>query len=205
MSNPPHDDQLSLASKSQAEQGDKTPDFPAALCVCCPHCLSRSAIAAGDTWAEAACPSCGSKLMAADGASSRSAVDSIAATPGMTLGHFELVEQLGSGGFGAVWKARDVQLDRIVAVKIPHQGRLGREESEKVLREARAAAQLRHPNIVSVHEVGLLGDEPVHRQRLHRRGTAGSAGWPSGRPSHRDAAALCAKIAVALDHAHEEA
>ena len=75
-----------------------------------------------------------------------------------TIGHFELTEQLGFGAFGSVWKARDTQLDRTVAVKIPRKGQLTPDETQKILREARAAAQLRHPNIVSVHEVGLEGD-----------------------------------------------
>ena len=120
----------------------------------------------------------------------------------MTLGHFELLEQLGSGGFGTVWKARDLQLDRVVAIKIPHQGRLGREESEKVLREARAAAQLRHPNIVSVHEVGLLGAS-LYIVSDFIEGTPLDRWLVEQRPSHRDAAALSRKIADALDHAHE--
>ena len=64
---------------------------------------------------------------------------------------------MGYGGFGAVWKAKDPQLDRIVAIKIPRR-QLNREETEKFLREARTAAQLVHPNIVDVHEVGLEGD-----------------------------------------------
>jgi tetratricopeptide (TPR) repeat protein len=217
MSELPHDDGLllasksldskslaskSLASKSLAEHGDKTPDFPAALCVCCPHCLSRSALAAGDSLDEARCSSCGSKLLLSGEASWPSAVDSIVVTPGMTLGHFELLEQLGSGGFGTVWKARDVQLERAVAIKIPHQGRLGREDSEKVLREARAAAQLRHSNIVSVHEVGLLGAS-LYIVTDFIEGTPLDRWLVEHRPSHRDAAALTRKIAAALDHAHD--
>jgi tetratricopeptide (TPR) repeat protein len=75
--------------------------------------------------------------------------------PRVQLGKFQLTQQVGSGAFGAVWKARDPELDRTVAVKIPHAGRMATDqEVQRFLREARSAAQLRHPGIVSVHEVG---------------------------------------------------
>jgi hypothetical protein len=71
-----------------------------------------------------------------------------------TLGHFELIEKLGVGAFGTVWKARDTKLDRTVAVKIPRKEQLSEQDVEQFFREAKAAAQLNHPNIVGVHEVG---------------------------------------------------
>ena len=74
------------------------------------------------------------------------------------LGHFELLEQLGIGHFYAVWKARDTELDRLVAIKIPRKDQLTDTDTELFFREARAAAQLRHPNIVSVHKVGRADD-----------------------------------------------
>jgi hypothetical protein len=99
------------------------------------------------------CSSCGSHF---------SLVDQTKATrmaPALTkMGRFDLIERLGVGGFGSVWKARDKELDRTVAIKIPRAGGMSGEEQEKFFREARAAAQLRHPNIVSVHEVGRDGD-----------------------------------------------
>jgi len=75
------------------------------------------------------------------------------------LGHFEVIQQLGTGHFGSVWKLRDTELDRVVAMKTPRQERLNAEETEVFFREARAAAQLDHPNIVSVHQVGREGDQ----------------------------------------------
>jgi serine/threonine protein kinase len=63
------------------------------------------------------------------------------------IGQFEILQKLGSGAFGTVWKARDTRLDRLVALKIPRRGKLEPAEIDKFLREARAAAQLRHPNI----------------------------------------------------------
>ncbi|MBN2129554.1 MAG: protein kinase [Sedimentisphaerales bacterium] len=118
------------------------------------------------------------------------------------IAHFELVEQLGVGAFGAVWKARDTQLDRAVAVKIPRRGRLTVEETEQFLREARAAAQLKHPNIVGVHEVGVE-DGTVFIVSDLVEGLSLDAWLRANRPTSRQAAELCEKIANALHHAHE--
>ena len=73
------------------------------------------------------------------------------------IAHFELLERIGSGSFGTVWKARDTELDRLVAVKIEHQ-QPGISDRHFLLEEARAAASLRHMNIVPVHEVGRTDD-----------------------------------------------
>src|SRR5436190_24300864 len=71
------------------------------------------------------------------------------------LGKFELREELGSGSFGAVFRAFDTELEREVAVKILRAGRLaGADEVDRFLREARSAAQLKHPGIVSLYEAG---------------------------------------------------
>jgi eukaryotic-like serine/threonine-protein kinase len=63
-----------------------------------------------------------------------------------TVGKLQLLEQVGAGAFGSVWKARDAQLGRTVAVKLPHRNLISSAANrERFLREARAAAQLRHP------------------------------------------------------------
>ena len=65
------------------------------------------------------------------------------------------METIGVGAFGTVYKARDPELDRIVAVKVPRSGNLADDQDrDRFLREARSVAQLRHPSIVPVHEVG---------------------------------------------------
>ena len=85
---------------------------------------------------------------------------------GRTLGRYELVERLGRGGMGEVWRARDPALRRDVAVKVLR--REGGEGGDKTLRddfvrrfvrEARAAASLKHPNVVAIHDVGV-DEEP---------------------------------------------
>ena len=102
-----------------------------------------------------------------------------------TIGHFDLVEKIGVGTFGFVWKARDTELDRTVAIKIPRKGQLDPDETEQFLREARAAAQLRHPNIVSVHEVGRDQDTVFIVSDFVEGATLADRLTASGSPSAR--------------------
>ena len=118
------------------------------------------------------------------------------------FGKFQLLERVGVGGFATVWRARDVQLNRIVALKIPHSHLI--ETTGEVARfyaEARTAAQLRHPGIVTVHEVADLNGLPILvcdfvagqslRDLLNAR-----------RLGRRAAVSLAAKVADALAYAH---
>jgi len=75
---------------------------------------------------------------------------------GRRLGGFEIIERIGQGGMGAVFKARQVSMDRLVALKILPR-RLAQNEDfvQRFLREARSAAKLRHPNIVQAYDVGF--------------------------------------------------
>jgi tRNA A-37 threonylcarbamoyl transferase component Bud32 len=129
----------------------------------------------------------------------------IAAGEPCRLGRFELLEELGAGSFGHVFRARDPELGRIVAIKIPRAGILAsRDDVERFLREARSAAQLAHPGIVSLHEVGhaddgsyYLVEEFVPGRTLERRLREGAI-------SSRDAATLVAAAAEAVDYAHRQ-
>ncbi len=74
--------------------------------------------------------------------------------PGALLGRYELVRELGRGGFGVVFEARDRDLGRRVAVKVVRPPAASRGSQELRVREAEAVARLAHPNIVTLHDLG---------------------------------------------------
>src|SRR5262245_6351447 len=109
----------------------------------CPHCQNPIHLADAPG-TEVLCPGCGGSFRV------REARFTDTASVSRPLGRFQLLERVGQGAFGAVWKARDPELDRVVALKVLHSG-LGTDEEEmqRFGREARAAAQLRHPGVVT--------------------------------------------------------
>ncbi len=119
----------------------------------CPHCQEAVSADTDSGFGDVTCPACGSSFGLVGDATENSDL-----SPGALVGRFELLRQCGQGGFGTVWEAHDPHLDRIVALKIPRRGDLTAAEAELFLREARAAAQIRHPHIVAIHEVGRDGD-----------------------------------------------
>ena len=79
------------------------------------------------------------------------------------IGRYRVEKLLGKGGFGLVYLARDTQLDRLVAVKVPHSRNISRPDDVKIyLDEARTVASLDHPHIVPVHDVGSTPEFPCY-------------------------------------------
>ncbi len=133
--------------------------------------------------------------------STRAATAAAAGTvePGpLVLGRYRLISRLGAGGFGTVWHARDQRLDRDVAVKLLPRERIvgGRFE-----REAKAAARLSHPGIVTLYEAAVDDDGAYLVSELVRGGTLGQL-LERGRLSDRDVLAVGIALCEALDHAH---
>lgn len=116
----------------------------------------------------------------------------------------EILELIGRGGMGAIYKARQPALDRFVALKIlPPQRSIGPNFAERFNREARALARLNHPNIVAVHEFGRVDNlhfflmefvDGVNLRQLEQ----------AGRLSPRQALEIVPQICDALQYAHDE-
>ena len=119
------------------------------------------------------------------------------------FGDYELLEKIAEGGMGVVYKARQLSLNRIVAVKMIQPGRVG--SPEMVLRfraEAEAAASLHHPNIVPIHETGECEGQHYFSMDYIEGNNLAEAVREGPLPSAR-AAQLVEKIAAAVHYAHQ--
>jgi len=90
-------------------------------------------------------------------------MDKVATEQPQGIGRYRIERVLGKGGFGLVYLAHDEQLQRLVAIKVPHRHRVSTaKDAEAYLIEARTVANLDHPNIVPVHDVGSTEDYPCY-------------------------------------------
>ena len=121
------------------------------------------------------------------------------------IGRYRVERVLGKGGFGVVYLAHDDQLQRLVAIKVPHRKLVARhEDAEVYLTEARIVAVLDHPNIVPVHDVGSTEDCPFFIVSKYIEGSTLSEIIKAQRLSVAEAADLVATVAEALHHAHKQ-
>lgn len=127
------------------------------------------------------------------------------AQPLNRIGRYRIEKVLGKGGFGLVYLAQDEQLDRLVAIKVPHAKLISKpEDAEAYLAEARTVANLDHPGIVPVHDVGSTEDCPCYVVSKYIEGTDLSAKLKQSRLKYLDAAELVATVAEALHYAHKQ-
>ena len=121
------------------------------------------------------------------------------------LGKFLLQAQLGVGSFGYVFRAWDVELERTVSVKIQRAGSLsGDEEVDRFHREARSAAQLKHPGIVSLYETAHTEDGVCFLVYEYVEGETLENWLEQHRPAPQQAAEQIAELAEVLHYAHEQ-
>jgi eukaryotic-like serine/threonine-protein kinase len=124
---------------------------------------------------------------------------------GSRIGRYRIERIVGEGGFGRVYLAHDDQLQRLVAIKVPHRKMVNRlEEAEAYLTEARTVANLDHSHIVPVFDVGSTEDFPCYVVSKYIDGTDLASRLKQSRLSIREAVELVATVAEALHHAHKQ-
>ena len=180
--------------KAESEQTTQLPPRNVSERLRCPHC--GNIVQVVDDSDEITCGGCGSSI---DRDEEATQVYSPSST---RIAHFDLIDRVGRGGFGVVYRAKDTRLNRDVALKIPRRGHFGtKEEEDRFLREARSAASLKHPNIVQVYEVGTeRGSHYIATEFIDGRNLSDVV--KAQLLDFRRTATLLAKIAVALDYAH---
>jgi serine/threonine-protein kinase len=176
----------------------------------CPVCELRGALDSAVAEVEPTHPGDG-------GAASASVVSTLAALKQMRFfGDYELLEEIARGGMGVVFKARQISLNRPVAVKMILAGPLATRDSvERFQTEAEASAQLDHPNIVPIYEIGeragqhylvmkfVEGGSLAERLRCGRWGAEAPRAARDAPHPPRTAATLLAKVAHAVHYAHQ--
>jgi serine/threonine protein kinase len=121
------------------------------------------------------------------------------------IGRYRVERLLGRGSFGLVYLAQDDQLQRLVAIKVPHATLISRpEDAQAYLTEARTVANLDHPNIVPVHDVGSTEQFPCYVVSKHIDGTDLATRLKESHLSLREAVELVATVAEALHYAHKQ-
>jgi len=124
---------------------------------------------------------------------------------GQTVSHYKIVEKLGEGGMGVVYKAHDTKLDRLVALKfLPRHAGRSEDEKQRFVREAKAASGLDHPNICTIYEVDETDDGQMFIAMGFYDGESLASRLERGSLPIGDAVALATQIASGLARAHAQ-
>ncbi len=128
---------------------------------------------------------------------------------GTTVSHYEILEKLGHGGMGVVYKARDLKLDRFVALKFlpkeltPLEGDSDRQRRDRFLQEAKASSALDHPNIATLYEAGETAEGDTFLVMAYYEGETLKNRIARGPLPLGEAISLAGQIADGLGKAHE--
>jgi eukaryotic-like serine/threonine-protein kinase len=201
-----------LASDAQAERDEflplqnsvdvKRPALPLRIenaHIRCPNCDNPIEVVCMSETTEVYCPSCHSSFRLERHAS-------LPWSPWIgekKVEQFELIDVLGYGACGTVYKAHDTKLDRMVAIKVLRAGNLARaEEKARFLRESRITAQLCHRAIVPVYDVGEYDGSPFIISEFIQ-GTTLTQWLVTHKPTFEESAALVSELADALQYTHD--
>ncbi len=195
------DDPTALTSPGNGEsdlsQNRNTISPDRVYTVRCPHCGNLLKVVAQNQ-TEVTCGSCGSAV-SVDPDGTRT--DRQVRLPKF-ISHFKILSVIGQGAFGTAYKAEDTRLGRNVAIKVPRAGSFATPNDEfRFVREARNAAQLRHPNIVQVHEIANDNGMPFLVSDLIE-GITLSDLISGRRLTFRESAEMMVTIADAVEFAH---
>ena len=163
----------------------------------CPRCAHRLTLDE-DATGRVVCPNCQAALTPPKRAAKAPADPLV----GTALGEFAMLEVIGSGGMGAVYKARQPSLDRLVAIKVLRPPSDDAGFAARFAREARAAARVNHPNIIEVYAVGEAGGHQYIAMEFVAGGNLGRLVRQDGPLPAERAVALIKQVAAALAKAH---
>jgi hypothetical protein len=122
---------------------------------------------------------------------------------GKVVGGYKVIEELGSGEMGVVFKARQLSLDRVVALKVlPAEVTRDKDSVDRFLREAKSAGKLQHPNIVQVYDIGETGGLYYYSMEFIEGKSLASILPPEKAMDLGEALRIVHQIAKALSHAH---
>ena len=123
--------------------------------------------------------------------------------PGTQLGPYEIVSQLGSGGMGVVYEAKDPRLKRTVAIKLlPPDLTRDATAKQRFLQEAQAASALDHPNICTIHEINETEDGQLYLVMAHYEGETIKERIERGPLELDDAIDIATQVGQGLTEAH---